>query len=147
MDSVKRRWNWCLWTGFVVVLVALFSFEFFVRFPITRDFPWANLFLFAIGGLLLGIGLFRAYARPSMYRGKVFGPILTALSLLVFVLFAYALFYIVRQMPASAGAPRVGEKAPEFTLADQNGRSTHLREMLTSSGTRAVLLIFYRGYW
>ena len=144
---MKRRWNWRLWIGFLVVLVAFFSFEFFARFPITRDFPWANLLLFAIGGTLLGTGLFRAYGQPAVYRGKIFGPILTALSLLVFGLFAYALFYVVRQMPASAGAPKIGEKVPDFTLTDQNGSPVALRELLGSPGTRAALLIFYRGYW
>jgi hypothetical protein len=144
---MKRRWNWSLWVGFLVVLIALFSYEFFVRFPITRDFPWANLLLFAIGGFLLVIGLVRAYGQSGVYRGKVFGPILTTFSVLVFALFAYALFYVVRQMPASAGAPRPGTKAPDFTLADQDGRAVALSDMLGSAGTRGVLLIFYRGYW
>ena len=145
--GMKPRWNWCLWIGFVVVLVGLFSYELFVRFPVTRDFPWANLLLFAIGGILLVTGLVRAYGQPARYRGKVFGPILMTISLLVFGLFAYALFYIARQMPASAGAPRVGDKAPEFTLSDQDGKSVPLADMLSSAGTRADLLIFYRGYW
>lgn len=144
---MKRRWNWCLWIGFLVVVIALFSYEFFVRFPITRDFPWANLLLFGIGGALLGVGLFRAYGRPSLYRGKIFGLIFTLLSLLVFGLFAYALLYVVRQMPASAGAPKLGETAPDFTLADQDGKSVALHDLLRSSGTQAVVLIFYRGYW
>jgi hypothetical protein len=144
---VKRRWNWCLWLGFVVVLIALFSYQLFVLFPVTRDFPWANLLLFAIGGVLLGTGLFRAYGRPQIYRGKVSGPILTMLSLLVLAFFCYAVFYVVRQMPASAGAPRVGEKAPDFNLPDQDGNLLSLDHLLASSGTRAVLLIFYRGYW
>jgi hypothetical protein len=144
---MKRKWNWSLWVGFLVVLAGLFSYEFFVRFPLTRDFPWANLLLFAIGAVLLILGLVRAYGRPASYRGKVFGPILTLLSVGLFGLFAYALFYVVRQMPASAGAPRVGDKAPEFALSDQTGKSFDLRDVLNDSGTRAVLLIFYRGYW
>jgi len=144
---MKRRWNWMLWTGFLVVVAALFSYEFFVRFPITRDFPWANLLLFAIGGILLVVGLARAYGQPAKYRGKIFGPIMTLFSVLIFALFAYALFYIVRQMPASASAPRVGDKAPDFSLVDQNGREVALHDLLNSENTRAVLLIFYRGYW
>ena len=136
-----------LWVGFLVVVVALFSFEFFARFPITRDFPWANLLLFALGGILLVIGLARAYGQPTKYRGKIFGPILTLFSVLIFALFAYALFYVVRQMPASASAPRVGDNLSNFTLDDQNGRPIALHELLRSPETRAVLLIFYRGYW
>ena len=136
-----------LWVGFLVVVAALFSYEFFVRFPVTRDFPWANLLLFAIGGILLVMGLVRAYGQPTNYRGKISGPILTLLSVLIFAMFAYPLFYIVRQMPASASAPPVGDKAPDFSLVDQNGRTVALHDLLSASGARAVLLIFYRGYW
>jgi len=46
---VKRKWNWPLWVGFVVAVAGLFSYEFFIQFPITRDFPWATLLLFGIG--------------------------------------------------------------------------------------------------
>ena len=144
---MKRRWNLSLWLGFVVVVLALFSYQFFVLFPITRDFPWVNLLLFAIGGLLLGLGLFRAYGHPAAYRGKIFGPLLTVLSLLMFGLFAYGLFFIARQMPPSTGAPQVGQKAPDFALVDQDGNRVELNDLLSSPSTRAVLLIFYRGYW
>ena len=136
-----------LWVGFLVVVVALFSYEFFVRFPITRDFPWANLLLFAIGGILLVMGLARAYGQPTRYRGKVSGPILTVVSVLIFGLFAYGLFYVARRMPAAASAPRLGDNLSDFTLPDQNGRPIALHELLSAPETRAVLLIFYRGYW
>jgi len=144
---MNRRWNLSLWLGFAVVIVALFSYQFFVLFPITRDFPWVNLLLFAIGGLLLGLGLFRAYGHPAAYRGKIFGPLLTVLSLLMFGLFAYGLFFIARQMPPSTGAPQVGQKAPDFAVVDQDGNRVELNDLLSSPSTRAVLLIFYRGYW
>jgi hypothetical protein len=123
----------------------LFSYEFFVRFPITRDFPWANLLLFGIGGVLLIVGLFRAFGRSQLYRGKIFGSIFTTITLFLFAFFSYEIFYVLRQVPLSAQAPRVGEKAPEFTLVDQNGRSVALADLL--SGSRAAVLIFYRGFW
>jgi hypothetical protein len=145
--NMKRKWNWVLWVGFIVILAALFSVELFARSPITRDFPWANLLLFAVGGTLLVIGLVRAFGRPTVYRGKIAGPILTLISLAGFGLFCYGLFYIARQLPASTGAPHVGDKAPDFSLPDQNGKTVALRELLNSDNTRAVLLIFYRGYW
>ena len=106
---MKRRWNWPIWVGFLVVITGLFSYGFFVRFPTTRDFPWANLLLFGIGAVLLIVGLFRAFGRPQVYRGKIFGPIFTAIAVLVVAFFSYAIFYVVRQVPASAGAPRVGQ--------------------------------------
>jgi peroxiredoxin len=55
------------------------------------------------------------------------------------------MFYVLRQVPPSTGAPRVGEKAPEFTLLDQNKKPVVLADLL--SGSRAVVLIFYRGFW
>src|SRR3954470_18917288 len=120
---MKRRWNAALWLGFIVVLVGFFSFPFFIRFPATRDVPWANFLLFAFGGVLLVIGLKRAFGRPQIYRGKVFGPIFAALCLLVFGFFSYVFFVVEKQLPASAEAPVVGQKAPDFTLPDSNNKS------------------------
>jgi hypothetical protein len=143
--DMKRKWNWSIWVGFVVAVGGLFSYEFFARFSITRDFPWANLLLFAIGAALLIAGLFRAFGRPQLYRGKIFGPILTAIALFLFAFFSYEIFYVLRQVPLSAQAPHVGEKAPEFTLLDQNEKPIALADLL--AGSRAVVLIFYRGFW
>ena len=142
---MKRQWNRLLWVGFVVAVAGLFSYGFFVRFPITRDFPWANLLLFGIGGALLIVGLFRAFGRPQLYRGKIFGPILTAIALLLIAFFSYEIFYVLRQVPLSTHAPRIGEKAPDLMLLDQNKQPVGLGDLL--SGSRAVALIFYRGFW
>jgi hypothetical protein len=142
---MKRRWNWPIWVGFVVVIAGVFSYEFFARFPNTRDLPWANLLLFAIGIALLISGLFRAFGRPQVYRGKVFGSIFAVIAVLVVALFSYEIFYALRQVPASAGAPHVGQKAPDFLLLDQNGKPVGLGDLL--SGSRGAVLIFYRGFW
>jgi hypothetical protein len=142
--DMKQKWNWPIWIGFIVAVGGLFSYEFFAQFPITRDFPWANLLLFCVSAILLGLGLVRAFGRPHLYRGKILGPIFATVALLVFAFFAYATFYLVRQLPASAAAPRVGQKAPDFTLPDQNGRTVALADLISDNG---VLLIFYRGYW
>lgn len=142
--DMKRKWNWPLWIGFLVAVGGLFSYEYFVQFPITRDFPWATLLLFGIGAVLLLIGLFRAFGRPQVYRGKIFGSIFTAIALLLFAFFSYEIFYVLKQVPLSAQAPRVGEKAPEFSLPDQNGKPVALADLLSPKG---AVLIFYRGYW
>jgi hypothetical protein len=143
-SNMKRKWNWPLWVGFIVAIGGLFSYEFFARFPITRDFPWANLLLFGIGAGLLLSGLFRAFGRSQLYRGKVFGSIFTAVALLLFAFFSYEIFYVLKQVPISAQAPRVGEKAPEFSLPDQNGKEVALTDLLSPHG---AVLIFYRGHW
>src|SRR5260370_35147143 len=120
--SMKRCWNLSLWAGFLLVVAGILSYiPIFALFPITRDFPWANLMLFLVGGVLLGRGLTRAFRQPELYRGKILGSILTALSVAAVGLFVFGVFYEFRQGPASAAAPRVGQKAPDFTLPDQNG--------------------------
>lgn len=141
---MKRKWNWLLWTGFVVAVGGLFSYEYFAQFPATRDFPWANLLLFGMGAALLLAGLFRAFGRPQVYRGKVFGSIFMAIALLLVGFFSYEIFYVLKQVPLSAEAPRVGQKAPEFSLSDQDGKQVALGDLLSPNG---VVLIFYRGYW
>jgi cytochrome oxidase Cu insertion factor (SCO1/SenC/PrrC family) len=39
---------------------------------------------------------------------------------------------------------KVGEMAPDFTLASHDGRTISLS---ASRGKRPVILVFYRGYW
>jgi hypothetical protein len=142
--DMKQKWNWPIWIGFIVAVGGLFSYEFFAQFPVTRDFPWANLLLFCVGGILLGLGLVRAFGKPQLYRGKIFGSIFAVISFCLVAFFAYEIFYVLRQVPLSAQAPHVGQKAPEFTLPDQNGKGISLAELLSPNG---AVLIFYRGHW
>ena len=150
---MKRRWNMSIWVGFLVVLAALVTFPtVFIRFPATRDVPWATLLLFGAGLLLIGLGLRRAYREPQAYRGRIAGPILMVLGIALVGFFAYGAIYLARQLPPSEGAPRLGQKAPDFTLPDKDGHPISLSELLGSGAAGAdrasgVLLIFYRGYW
>jgi hypothetical protein len=142
--DMKRKWNWPIWIGFIVAVGGLLSYEFFARFPVTRDFPWATLVLFGVGAVLLIAGLFRAFGRPQLYRGKIFGSIFAVITALLFAFFAYEIFYVLRQVPLSAQAPRVGQRAPSFSLPDQNGKEVALNDLLSPNG---AVLIFYRGHW
>lgn len=77
--------------------------------------------------------------------------------LLLCALLAIAAGSAQAQLPPSKNAPKVGEKAPDFTLPDSTGKPERLYELLSSepvvNGATAensggwVLLIFYRGYW
>ena len=149
-----RRFNWPLWVGFLLTLAAFITyFTVFVWFPATRDFPWANLLLFALAGVLLYAGIRRGFAsdRPHPKRAKVVTSIVSFFSLAVFGLFVFAVFVAARWLPASTGAPQVGQRAPDFTLADTTGKKVSLNELLSTplngSAPKGVLLIFYRGYW
>jgi hypothetical protein len=149
----KRRWNWHLWVGFLLCLVGFASFPFFARFPATRDVPWVNFLLFAIGGAAFFVGLKRAFGQSQQYRGKIAGSILGTLSLLAVGFFCYIVFYMTRQLPASAGAPHVGQRAPEFVLPDTTNQPVSLASLLSTplAGAqvppKGVVLVFYRGYW
>lgn len=148
---MKRSWNPSLWIGLVFAILGFFSYIFFLQFPITRDFPWANFLLFAIGAVFLGLGLKRAFGKPEAYRGKIFGSIFALLSVCALGLFAFIVFYELRQLPESKGAPRIGETAPDLTLPNQDGESVRLADLIAKAGPHgkpgAVLLIFYRGFW
>lgn len=43
----------------------------------------------------------------------------------------------------AARPPQLGEIAPDFTLADQNGKPVRL----SAARGGKVVLVFYRGYW
>jgi len=152
---MKRLWNWRLWAGFGLVLAGALTFvPVFARFPVTRDFPWVTLLMFAAGLALLAVGLTRAYRRPEAYRGRFVGPVLALLSVAMVGLFVWGIFINARDLPASAAAPHVGQKAPDFTLPDQEGRPVALSDLRSAAGASGakpaavgVLLIFYRGHW
>jgi len=155
MGTVNREWNWRIWTGFLLAMAAIpVYFAFFAKFPITRDVPWASWLMFAAAGWLLWMGVARAFANSAAYRGKIAGPIVALLSLAAAVFFGYATLYATRQLPKAAGAPKVGDKAPEFTLADTSGNMVAMSTLLSEpmpeiagQKPRGVLLVFYRGYW
>jgi flagellar biosynthesis component FlhA len=150
------RFNWPLWAGFLLSVIAFLSyFLVFVWFPVTRDFPWANLLLFAFALALVVIGVRRAFGpeRPRPTLSKIAAAILTTLSVAILGFFVFSVFIMARHLPASGGAPRVGQKAPDFSLSDTNGKQVSLSALLAARDEKAqttpkgVLLIFYRGYW
>ena len=143
---MKRRWNLPIWIGFLIVLIALGSYvPVFVRFAATRDVPWVNYLLFLLGGAMLAVGLRRAYSEPQRYRGKISGTILGIMAVLLAGSFVVFTVYLGKQIPSAESALRVGQRAPAFTLLNADGNQVTLADLANSH--RAVLLIFYRGYW
>jgi hypothetical protein len=150
---MDRERNFLPLAGLLVCLAGFLSyFLVFFRFPVTRDVPWVSWLLFALGLGLLVVGLRRPYRQPERYRGRRLGPVLALVSLVVVGFFVFATTVASRQLPASAGAPKVGEKAPDFVLQDPAGRPVRLYDLLGAKAGGAgsaswVVLIFYRGYW
>ena len=143
---MRRSWNGLAWLGFAVALAAAASYiPIFVRFASTRDVPWVNLLLFLAAGWMLAISLKRAYGEPERYGGKVSAAVLSFLALAIFGIFCWGNFVFARRVPVASEAPQAGQQAPDFTLVSAGGEPVSLASLLKSN--RAVLLIFYRGYW
>jgi hypothetical protein len=130
----------------------LLSYFFvFVWFPVTRDVPWANLLLFGIAVALVLIGVRRAFASGRPRRAKIAGVALATLSVALCGCFVFITLIMARHLPASHGAPQMGQKAPDFRLSDTHGTPVSLTDLLTSPinghASKGVLLVFYRGAW
>ena len=143
---MKRRFHWSLAAGFFLVLAGMVTFPFFAQFPATRSFAWVNLLLLAAGVALLITALTRSIRHPQVFRGKILGGIMTALSVLALGFFAVGIFYLGR-IPQPGAMQKTGDKAPELSLADHDERMVSLQELLASPQTQGALLIFYRGHW
>lgn len=159
---MKRSWNPLLWVGFAIAFLAFPAyFVYFIRFQSTREIPWPNFLLSAIALFMLGLGLRRAYKRPLEYRGKIAGPILASLGVLLIGYFFVSIYVGARSMPASVNAPQLGQRVPDFTLPDSEGQPVTLSTLLNQpfgsndwpasaaavKKTNGAILIFYRGYW
>lgn len=149
-----KLWNWRLWAGFGLSLVALAGYVIWVNE--TRAVFWPALVLFVVAGALLFSGLKRKSREPELYRAKIAGSVLTGLSVLILGLFGFVVYQVSRVFPDANHAPQIGQRAPEFSLADANGKNFTLAELLSTpipnaggaaGATKGVLVIFYRGYW
>lgn len=159
-EMTERRRNLAPWAGLFIGLVAILSNgAFFLAIPGQKAIPFLSWTLAVIALVFATVGVVRAFRQPQIYGGKVSSSVLGVLSLLLFALVVLSSVG-ARKLPGSAGAPQPGQKAPEFTLADTSGNNVSLGQLLGSAGSslagsgsaaggapKAVLLIFYRGYW
>ena len=171
-ETISRRRNWAPWFALLLALVAMLSNAgFFMGLPGQRAIPWLSLALAIAALICAAVGIMRAFRQPQVYGGKVSSSILGVLSLLICGLVGFASFHS-RDLPVATGAPQVGQRVPDFTLADTSGNKVSLGQLLgkadasalphsatagsIASGSnpneaatppKAVLLVFYRGYW
>ena len=168
-ETISRRRNWAPWFALLLALVALLSNAgFFMGLPGQRAIPWLSIALAIAALVCAAVGIMRAFRQPQVYGGKISSSILGVVSLLICGLVAVA-SVTSRALPTAAGAPQVGQKVPDFTLADTSGNKVSLEQLLGKGGSsasasptnataspvgmsaavppKAVLLVFYRGYW
>jgi hypothetical protein len=155
-DTAERRKttrkNTAPWWGLLLATCAFgCNAGFFVTIPWQGAIAWLSLFLAAMALVFLAVGLWRAYGQAGVYGGKVLSVVLAVIALLPVGLSAFG-FVETRKLPSATAAPQIGQKVPDFTLADTSGKLVSLDQLLApasagSQAPKAVLLIFYRGYW
>ena len=155
---------------FLALAALLSNAGFFLGLPGQRAIPWLSVALAIAALVCAAVGIMRAFRQSQVYGGKVSSSLLGVVSLLICGLVAVASI-TSRAMPAATNAPQVGQKVPDFTLADTNGNKVSLGQLLgkgdaststsannpagqaipvglsTATPPKAVLLVFYRGYW
>jgi hypothetical protein len=151
-EGAKLRWNTDPLWGLLLAVAALgINVGFFVSSPIEASLPWVSVLLAGLALVFVVKGFRRAFVQPDLYGGKALSVVLCLLTLAAAGLSAFA-FYGARKLPGAADAPQAGQKAPDFTLSDTNGKPVSLDSLFapvdsTVAAPKAVLLIFYRGYW
>jgi hypothetical protein len=129
------RPGWLAALSVVVSAGAIAAYALLLRVPAVRNHPEGYVAAFAIAATVAGLAVAlgrRWYAWTAL-----------ALSLLLF--FGSAAFnFVLARIPAAHTTLRVGERAPEFTLPDADGRAVSLADY---RGQKPVVLVFYRGYW
>jgi hypothetical protein len=175
-QPTPRQRNWAAWIGLLLAFAAMLSNAgFLLGVPWPKLLAWLVVVLTIAAVVCAVIGIMRAFRQPQVYAGKVSSSILGVLALLICGLAAVASISS-RALPAATNAPQVGQKAPDFTLPDTHGIELSLGMLLgkehktfvampsqimelTKAGklppataspatpTKAVLLVFYRGYW
>lgn len=124
------------WIGVLLSTAALISyFTLSVKLPGLRDTAWLNL---AAMGAGLAISI-TAFAR----RRSVWSSAGLALSTVWSVALLGFVFVLSNQLPPTDSTIAVGQTAPDFALADQNGQRLALSDLDGAS----VVLVFYRGFW
>ena len=154
-QTTERRRNVAPWWGLLFAIGAIVCnlVLFLVSLSWQGMLPWLSLLCAILALIFLVVGLLRAFAQAHIYRGRVLSVVLTVVSVLPIGLTAFA-FVTARRLPNSVAVPQVGQRVPDFTLSDSSGKQVSLDQLLAPASTgsqapapKAVLLIFYRGYW
>ena len=153
-DDLKKRRNAVVLWGLLFALCSLgANAAAFAAPPMQSALPWLSLGLAILALIAMTRGLWLTFTQSQVYRGKVLNIVLGLVTLALSGLMIFA-FVFARKLPSGTEAPQVGQRAPDFTLTDANGQSVSLDSLFApasgdpqSTAPKAVLLIFYRGYW
>ena len=121
----------------VVAVGAVAAYALLIRVPLVRNHPEGYVAAFALALVLAVVALVRG-------RGRRW-PAWIALAVSALLLAGGGWFnFVLARVPVTATVLRVGERPPDFTLPDAEGRPVTLADF---RGKKPVVLVFYRGYW
>lgn len=144
--NYMRGFNWQIIVGSLLSLFAFASVPLiFSQWSVSTDHRLLGIGLFGVAAIFVFVGLRRGFAVGRGKFSKIIAATLALVSGAVFALFVFLAFFMATSLPKSTGAPQVGQKAHEFSLADTTGKQVSLNGSLIDK--KGVLLIFYRGYW
>jgi hypothetical protein len=151
LDAANFRRNSSLWLALIFAVAAvLCNLLFLLSPPAQSAIPWLSLALAVVALLFLALGIKNVFSQSRPIGAKIFASSLALIALLISV-GAIVFFYGARAIPASAEAPQLGQIAPDFTLPNTDGAAVSLDTLFSTApgaaAPKAVLLIFYRGYW
>jgi|SRR2546422_7181376 len=127
--------GWLTALSIVICGAALAAYALLLRVPAIRNHPEGYVAVFAIAATIAGL----AVALGRRWYAW------TALALTLALLLGGATFnFVLARIPAAQSNLRVGERPPDFTLADAGGRPVSLGDY---RGKKPVVMVFYRGYW
>jgi hypothetical protein len=137
---VAAKRNWAPVAGLLLAVVAVFGYFTVVtvvlgpRLPWLRDQPLLNF-------ALLAVALWLAWR--GVRRGRWPARLAAAATVLLTAFFTFYVYGLSSWLPSADGAPRVGDPAPAFALADDHGQTLALESLRGAP----VVLVFYRGFW
>jgi hypothetical protein len=134
---VKLTSGWLAALSAVIAVGAIAAYVLLLRVALVRNHPEGYVVAFALATALAVLAVVRA-------RGRRW-PAWLAVAFSALLLAAGAWFnFVGARVPVTPTALKVGEPAPDFTLADATGRPVSLAGY---RGVKPVVLVFYRGYW
>ena len=135
-DNRTKSPRWLAPAGLMIALFGLVSyFTVFARVAALRDHAWLNLGLVSLGTVLTVVAFWK---RRNLWRGAA-----SVLALLAGVLLFWYVYGLSSNLPGDDTVVAEGAPAPAFSLADSAGT------MISGANfpERALLIVFYRGFW
>jgi hypothetical protein len=129
------RSGWLVALSLLVSTAAIVVYTQFLRVAAVRNAPEGYVAAFAIAAVIAGL----AVALGRRWYAW------TTLVVVVLLLLGSATFnFVLARIPEARTTLRVGERPPDFTLTDADGRADSLADY---RGKKPIVLVFYRGYW